>query len=267
MQGPVACRLLSGLSIDGVPVNSLLCFDIITGRLACLVGFAFGLVLGSRLLLARTVGHHVDMQIVESRLGLHPQLAWLGRFDFGMLAAAVVQGNHAAVIRTPLVGAHAEHTVEFARERHEETTGGAQVAFSGFGAQCFGASRTFIPALGSLRTTQRGQHVTAGQSEGLDGVVDILQRGFLDFAFLDALVIRIGTDRIGGSQIRGLEAILPRNPLGRHQRALSGDQGGFVDGPGVDLLVVIQRHRPLPSFVATDIRGEAEVSDVILKII
>ncbi len=58
-----------------------------------------------------------------------PQLAWLGRFDFGMLAAAVVQGNHAAVIRTPLVGAHAEHTVELARERHEETTGGAQVAF------------------------------------------------------------------------------------------------------------------------------------------
>ncbi len=45
--------------------------------------------------------------------------------------------------------------------------------------------------------------MTAGQSEGLDGVVDILQRGFLDFAFLDALVIRIGTDRIGGSRSVG----------------------------------------------------------------
>ena len=35
-----------------------------------------------------------------------------------MLAAAVVQGNHAAVIRTPLVGAHTPNiAVELARER------------------------------------------------------------------------------------------------------------------------------------------------------
>ena len=40
--------------------------------------------------LTRSLGDDVDMQVVEGRLGLHPQMRRLRRLDFGMLTASMV---------------------------------------------------------------------------------------------------------------------------------------------------------------------------------
>ncbi len=56
-----------------------------------LVAFIRLIIKFCRLLLARPVGHHIDVQVIKSGIGLHPQTAWLRRFNLGMLAAAMVQ--------------------------------------------------------------------------------------------------------------------------------------------------------------------------------
>ena len=67
------------------------------------------------------------MQVVERGLGLNPHVARLGRLDFGMFAASVVERDDLAVVRAPLVRADAEHFAQIALQRDEEPAGGAQV--------------------------------------------------------------------------------------------------------------------------------------------
>ena len=92
-----------------------------------------------------------------------------------MLAAAMVQRDHTAIIRAPLVRAYAEQTVELALKRHEEATGGTQIAFGRLGAQRLWPTRTFVPALGSLCAAQRAQYMATGETKHLHCVIDILQ--------------------------------------------------------------------------------------------
>ena len=75
------------------------------------------------------------MQVVERGLGLNPHVARLGRLDFGMFAASVVERDDLAVVRAPLVRADAEHFAQIALQRDEEPAGGAQIARRGLGGQ------------------------------------------------------------------------------------------------------------------------------------
>ena len=107
-------------------------------------------------LITRLLGDHINMEIVICGLRLHPQVARLRRLDLGMLAAPVIDRHHAAIIRAPLIRAHAEHEIQFTLQRHEEPTGGAQVAVRGFGGQRLRAARALIPTLRHLCAPLRG---------------------------------------------------------------------------------------------------------------
>ena len=115
------------------------------------------------------------MQVVERGLGLNPHVARLGRLDFGMFAASVVERDDLAIVRAPLVRADAEHFAQITLQRDEEPAGGAQIARRGLGGQRLGAARALIPALRGLGAAQRGQHMATGQIECAHRVIDILR--------------------------------------------------------------------------------------------
>lgn len=48
-------------SVNGAVTNAFPCFDIITGRLACLASFVFHVILCNRFLLMRAIGHYINM--------------------------------------------------------------------------------------------------------------------------------------------------------------------------------------------------------------
>ena len=147
-------RLLSGLSIDGVPVNSLLCFGYHHRQARLVCRSRLRPRPGQSCSCCTDDWHHVDMQIV--RLAWTVTYGWFDRGSIsGMFTAPWVRrprGRHP----TPLVGAH-EHTVESARERHEETTGGKHRLPSTVLCSMLWGLADLIPVLGSPRTTQRGQ--------------------------------------------------------------------------------------------------------------
>ena len=96
----------------------------------------------------------------------------------------MVDGYNTTVIRTPLVSAHAEQKIQFAFQRNEESARRAWIAIRCFGGQRFRSARSLIPAFRGLGTTQRREHVPAGQIEFLNRLVDVLCGGHRCYGIL-----------------------------------------------------------------------------------
>ncbi len=85
-------------------------------------------------------------------------------------------------------------------------------------------------------------------------------------SLLQPRIIRIGADRIGHRQIGRFQTVLPRHPFRRTQRLIGGHQRRLVHRPAVELLIVEERHRPLPSLIPTVFGGEPEVGHAIAHV-
>ncbi len=209
--GVCAHFLLTGLVIDGIGFDIGVGGVLLVVRIIALVGGKPFDEFDRFTFLPRRLRDDVDMQIVEGRLRLNPQMRRLGRFDLGMLAASMVDGNDAPVIGTPLVGAYAEHHIQLALQRNEEPACGARITLGRLRRQRFRPTRTLIPSFGGLRTSQMGQHMPSRKVEFLHGLFDVLfgnrrRRGIL--GLLD--------QRIPLCAIRGW--LGPRRPLRRVPR-------------------------------------------------
>ena len=158
--------------------------------------------------------------------------------------------------------------------------------------------RTFIPALRRLRLPQFRKHVTPRQVEFLHCFhhifngsqrVGLLIGGssLLSLHGLDSLLLGIeflcaadrlvnadtiikpfiilrSADGIGHGEVTGKQTILPRHPFRWQKGLVRRDQRGFVDGPMVELDIVVQRDRPLPALISLHERLETEIRHAIV---
>ena len=125
--------LLAGVVIDGVGFDVRVRTFLILIRIMVVIGRKLFDQLHGAPLVTRRLGDDIDMHVVERRLRLHPQMRRLRWIDFGMLSAAMIDGHDPAVIRAPLVGAHAEQQVQLTLQRNEESACGARIAVGRLG--------------------------------------------------------------------------------------------------------------------------------------
>ena len=125
--------LLAGVVVDGVGFDVRVRTFLILIRIMVVIGRKLFDQLHGTPLVTRRLGDDIDMHVVERRLRLHPQMRRLRWIDFGMLSAAMIDGHDPAVIRAPLVGAHAEQQVQLTLQRNEESACGARIAVGRLG--------------------------------------------------------------------------------------------------------------------------------------
>ena len=125
--------LLAGVVVDGVGFDVRVRTFLILIRIMVVIGRKLFDQLHRAPLVTRRLGDDIDMHVVERRLRLHPQMRRLRWIDFGMLSAAMIDGHDPAVIRAPLVGAHAEQQVQLTLQRNEESACGARIAVGRLG--------------------------------------------------------------------------------------------------------------------------------------
>ena len=125
--------LLAGVVVDGVGFDVRVRTFLILIRIMVVIGRKLFDQLHGAPLVTRRLGDNIDMHVVERRLRLHPQMRRLRWIDFGMLSAAMIDGHDSAVIRAPLVGAHAEQQVQLTLQRNEESARGARIAVGRLG--------------------------------------------------------------------------------------------------------------------------------------
>ena len=125
--------LLAGVVVDGVGFDVRVRTFLILIRIMVVIGRKLFDQLHGAPLVTRRLGDDIDMHVVERRLRLHPQMRRLRWIDFGMLSAAMIDGHDPAVIRAPLVRAHAEQQVQLTLQRNEESACGARIAVGRLG--------------------------------------------------------------------------------------------------------------------------------------
>ena len=174
-----------------------------------------------------------------------------------MRATAVIQGDHAAVVSGPLVGAHAEHGAHGPGQAQQEAAGGAW-GVSLAHAVGVRAMITVVPALGGLFDTFGAQDPGAPQVELIQGdSITLLLAGGLPSGLKTLVGLALG-QAIGAGDITGHKPIRPGDPGRRQQRILTGQELHFTNSGGTPARWTGQGHGPAPPPVA----GHSAVEEV-----
>ena len=186
--------------------------------------------------------------VVDPRGVDGPLRTLVGQIGLGVGAAAVVQGDDAAVVGGPLVGAHTEDGAQGASHRHEEAAGRA----GGVGLADtlgLGAVVAAVPALGGTGDALSAQDPGAAQVELIQGDgVGVLAGGLPPG--LEALVGLLAGEAVGAGDVAGFEALGPWDPGGREEGLLAGEELHLADGGGAAARDATEGDRPAPAAVA-----------------
>jgi hypothetical protein len=170
-----------------------------------------------------------------------------------MRTAAVLDRYHPAVGGRDLVGAGAETSLQRTAERDEE----AATAAGGWRLPSHRAVRAElarVPAVGSVETSEPGQHPDPAQTEFERDLLDLRIVGG-KVARYQSGIVRSGGQQVAGAEIARLQPFTPRHPLGCEQRVLTGQQHHLGNGR----LPIRRPHhgdRPAPADVARQFGGE-----------
>ena len=145
------------------------------------------------------------------------------RLDVGVRAAAVLGRHHAAVCGE-FVGAGAERSPQRAGEGNVETTCPARER-CGLSHFRLGTEVAVVPALCGVVTTLAAEYASSTESEFARHLRDVVVIGEELVAGVDLVghqprVVVLGGEHIAGMQIARLDALRPRQPVGREQRTV-----------------------------------------------